>query len=121
MQQPQTSSSSLTDFSACIDACAEALKACQACAFADIQSGDALMDACALLNLDCADICTTTLNALARRSPHYGDFCAVCAHLCRACAAECARHPHHAHCLHCAQACERCAVACERHAGARHQ
>jgi hypothetical protein len=118
--QAAESSPPLLDFSECIDACAEALKACQACAFGDIESGDALMDACALLNLDCADICAATLNALARRSRHYGDFCALCAHLCKACASECARHPHHAHCTQCRQACERCARACERHAAARH-
>lgn len=106
----------------CIEACEEALHACQECAAHDIRSnthGD--MGACALLNLDCADICAATLNVLARGSPHHGDFCAVCAHLCQTCAAECAKHADkHEHCARCRTACEACAAACSKHASERH-
>ncbi|EER60237.1 protein of unknown function DUF326 [Acidovorax delafieldii 2AN] len=110
------------NITACIEACEEALHACQECAAHDIrESGHGDMGACALLNLDCADICAATLNALARRSPHHGDFCALCAHVCRTCAAECAKHAgEHAHCARCQQACEACASACEQHASERH-
>lgn len=102
----------------CIDACAAAIQACQACAAADIRDGGR---DCALINLDCADICTATMNALARNSEHHGDYCALCAHICRACAATCAEHAAmHAHCAACQAACEACAHECVKHANERH-
>jgi hypothetical protein len=107
------------DFDECIEACEEALHYTQRCAAADIRELDPAMAQCALLCLDCADICAATLNVLARHSPHHGDFCAVCAHICRACAAECAKHDHD-HCRQCKAACELCAVACARHASEKH-
>jgi len=114
------SQDNLKDFDDCIEACEEALHACQECAGADIREGDAATAKCSLLNLDCADICAATLKVLARHSDHHGDFCAVCAHLCRACAQECSLHEHE-HCVRCKAACERCAEACEKHAGEAHR
>jgi hypothetical protein len=99
---------------ACIEACEEAIHASQACAAADIREGNG---DCALINLDCADICTATMNALARGSEHHGDFCRLCAHICRTCAAACAVHAkEHAHCARCQRACEICAAECDKHA-----
>lgn len=107
------------DLRDCIEACQEALHAAQECAAEDIRAGN--MAQCALINLDCADICLATMNAMARKSPHHGDFCALCAHICAACAAECAKHAHmHEHCARCQAACERCAAACKKHASERH-
>ena len=98
---------------ASIEACEEAIHACQACAAADIREG---RTDCALINLDCADICSATMNALARDSVHHGDFCKLCAHICRQCAAACAPHASvHAHCAACQAACERCARECDKH------
>lgn len=106
------------DLQACIEACEEALHACQECAAADIREGGDAQ--CALINLDCADICAATLNALARGSQHHGDFCALCAHLCRVCAQACEIHAgKHAHCKRCQEACEACATACDEHAKER--
>jgi hypothetical protein len=103
---------------ACIEACKAAIHACQSCAAADIREGSSH---CALINLDCADICTATLNALARSSEHHGDFCALCAHICRACATACAMHADkHEHCANCKAACEACATECAKHAKERH-
>lgn len=107
------------DLSTCLAACQAALQACQECAASDLGEGDPKMWACALINLDCADICEATIKALARRSPHHGDFCAICEHLCRACASECAKHDTE-HCRRCKEACIRCAAACSQHAGERH-
>jgi hypothetical protein len=102
----------------CIAACQEAIIACQNCAAQDIRAGTSL---CALINLDCADICAATMNAIARRSIHHGDFCAICAHICRACATACAAHAEvHEHCARCMAACEKCAVECAKHAKERH-
>nr|WP_297382702.1 four-helix bundle copper-binding protein [uncultured Roseateles sp.] len=108
------------DLEPCMRACAEALLATRQCANACIRSGDRTLEACALLDLDCAAVCEATLGALSRESEHHGDFCALCAHLCRACAEECERHSH-AHCKRCAQACRACAEACDVHAGERHR
>jgi hypothetical protein len=101
-----------------IAACQEAIRACQTCAAADIRAGTSL---CALINLDCADICAATMNSMARRSIHHGDFCAICAHICRACAAACEPHADtHAHCAACQLACEKCASECVKHVKERH-
>lgn len=105
---------------AVIQACEDALRATQICANACIRSGDRMLERCALLDLDCAAICQATLSALTRGSEHHGDFCALCAHICRACAEECEQHVH-AHCKRCAQACRACADACAVHAGERHR
>jgi hypothetical protein len=102
----------------CIAACEEAIRACQVCAAEDIRAGTSL---CALIALDCADICTATMNAMARRSVHHGDFCSICAHICRACASACALHADvHAHCAACMTACEKCAAECVKHVKERH-
>lgn len=112
------STSEAVDLQACIEACEEAIHACQTCAAADIREGSAQ---CALINLDCADICSATMNALARRSAHHGDFCKLCAHICRQCAAACAVHAQaHAHCAQCQSACEKCAAECDKHASEAH-
>src|SRR5450830_977629 len=58
-----------------IAACKAAIEACQTCAAEDIRMAT---NVCALICLDCADICTATLHTLARRSIHHGDFCAIC-------------------------------------------
>lgn len=110
--------SELHNTQTCIVACQEAIRVCQACAAEDIRAGTTL---CALINLDCVDICTATMNSLARRSVHHGDLCAVCAHICRACAAVCAPHAETlAHCADCQQACEKCASECVKHVKERH-
>jgi hypothetical protein len=103
-----------TDLQACIEACEEAIHATQACAAADIRENAGAN--CALINLDCADICIATMNALARESVHHPDFCALCAHICTECAKACATHADkHAHCAACKAACEACAAACRKH------
>lgn len=108
------------NFDECIEACEVALHRCQECVAADIREADPGMARCSLINLDCADICAATLKALARRSEHHADFCAVCAHVCRACADECSQHEHE-HCALCAAACQRCADACDKHTAERHR
>ena len=101
-----------------IAACKAAIEACQTCAAEDIRMAT---NVCALICLDCADICTATLHTLARRSIHHGDFCAICVHICRACAAVCAPHAEvHEHCRRCMEACEQCAAQCVKHVKERH-
>ena len=96
-----------------IEALEECVHACSDCASHDIREG---MVECALICLDCADICAATLKVMARHSAHHGDFAKLCAHICRECAAECAKHDHE-HCKKCAAACLACATECDKHSG----
>lgn len=101
------------NFHGCIQACEDVIHASQACAAAAIREGNGNS---AFTNLDCADICTATMNALARGSKYHGDFCRLCAHICRTCAAACSLHAkEHAHCVTSQRACEKCAVECDKH------
>ena len=70
-----------------------------------------MMAECIRLDLDCAAICRLAAAYMARE--YAGNVCNVCADICEACGAECARHPQ-AHCQNCAQACRRCAEECRR-------
>ena len=73
---------------------------------------------CIELNLDCADVCTTTSRVVARvteRSPEVvRPLLEACIAACRACADECEGHADHMeHCRICAEACRRCEQACQ--------
>jgi uncharacterized membrane protein len=91
---------------------------CTACADACL-SEDMVADLvkCIRTDLDCADICTATGNALSR---HTGFDATVtqallqaCASVCKACGNECQQHADmHEHRRICAEACRRCEVAC---------
>ncbi|MBA4066892.1 MAG: four-helix bundle copper-binding protein [Isosphaera sp.] len=99
------------ELTACIEACEECLHQYQHRAVECINEG---MADCTLLDLGCADACAAALNAMARESAHHGDFCALCAHLCEACATECEKHASkHGHC-------RRCAAECKKHATEAH-
>ncbi len=103
---------------ACIDACNACADACDHCATACLQEDDVKMMArCVALDIDCAAICRLAAGAMSRGSPFATQICRVCAEICEACGAECAKHTHHAHCQECAQACQRCAAECRRMAG----
>ena len=90
------------------------MAACEHCASACLREDDvAMMAECIRLDRDCADVCALTARLLARGSRFGSELLPVCAQICQACAAECARHQH-AHCQECAQACTRCAEECLR-------
>lgn len=63
------------------------------------------------LMLDCAEICPTTLNLIARSSDHHDHLCRECAEICSACAASCERLEGMEECV---QACHRGAESCDR-------
>lgn len=90
------------------------IAACEHCASACLREPDvAAMAECMRLDRDCADACAFATRLLVRASGFTRDAMQVCARLCQACAAECARHSH-AHCQECAQACQHCAEECLR-------
>ena len=104
-------------YQSCIVACDAWADDCDYCASACLQEDDVeMMVECIRLDLDCAAICRLAASYMSRDSGYAERLCALCADICDACAAECARHPQ-AHCQACAQACRRCAGECRRMAG----
>lgn len=70
----------------------------------------------AILLRDCADICTITAKYLARGSMFSRCIALLCADICDACGAECARFPDEMS-QNCAQVCFHCARACRSFVG----
>jgi hypothetical protein len=111
-------------FARCIDACAAGAQACLVCAdacLAEPTTGELI--GCIRLDLDCADICTTTGRLLARQhalDPALAQaMLQTCVAACRLCADECGSHAsHHDHCARCADACRACEEACRALLGA---
>ena len=103
---------------ATIDTVLECGEACTECADACLSEDSvAALARCIRLNMDCADVCSTTARILSR---HTAADVAIsravleaCVVACASCAAECAQHADmHEHCRICAEACRRCEQAC---------
>jgi hypothetical protein len=103
----------------CIEACLQCQTVCSFCADACLHEQKvAELRRCIRLNLDCADLCATTVRLLSHAEP--GDLTSLralleaCASICSSCASECRKHADaHHHCGVCAAACEECARACQ--------
>jgi hypothetical protein len=113
---------------AAIEACLDCSQVCTACADACLSEDDpASMVKCVRDDLDCADICTTTMRVLSRHTGYDADPAGrhvrprltraqltACIAACTACADSCAEHAdHHEHCRICAETCRRCVNACQ--------
>lgn len=104
---------------ALVQAAAECVAVCTACADACLAEDDpASVRACIRTNLDCADVCQATGRLIARPGKQDADTLAAqleaCATACRACADECGRHASDMeHCRVCAESCRACADACD--------
>lgn len=101
-------------FKTCIDECARCAQECELCATACLSEPDVkALAECIRLNRDCAAVCWLAASFLSRRSEFDTDVCRLCAAVCDACAAECAKHEHD-HCRRCADACRLCAEECRK-------
>lgn len=70
------------------------------------------------LLMDCAQMCTTTADFMARESTVHDRACGLCAELCRQCASNCDQVAGDDQMVtQCAELCRRCADACDRMAG----
>ncbi|WP_269510784.1 four-helix bundle copper-binding protein [Burkholderia sp. IMCC1007] len=99
-------------YDTCMAACDACAHACDACTAGCITEPDAhVLAACIALDIDCAQLCRFASGAMARRSTLAPQVCALCAHACDRCAAECRQHAHE-HCRRCALACDACAAMC---------
>ena len=104
----------------CIERCFSCAQSCTACADACLAENSIdMLRGCIRLDLDCADICTTT-GTVASRCTETNQKILVqlldlCANACQACAEECERHAeHHEHCRICAAECRHCEESCRR-------
>jgi Domain of Unknown Function (DUF326) len=104
----------------CIEACSDCAESCTQCADACLAE-DSVQDltTCVRLNLDCADICTTTGRVVSRQTGYdarvTGAVLRACIQACSSCADECDIHAAHGmkHCEVCAAECRRCEEACQ--------
>jgi hypothetical protein len=102
----------------CIEECYDRAQMCVSCADACLAE-DMVQELtqCIRLNLDCADVCTTTGAISSRRTGSNEQTIAqmleACATVCRSCGDECESHADmHEHCRLCAEACRQCEAAC---------
>lgn len=112
---PPTATKGVTD--ACVAACQTCATACLSCADACLTEDPKGQADCIRLNQDCAALCRTTGEILARGTISDGAsihaLLTACASMCAACATECEKHAGHmAHCKRCAEACRACETAC---------
>ena len=91
---------------------AKCAEACELCATACLAEDElkALAN-CITPDRDCADSCRLVATFAVRGSSFTTLLSAVLADLCKACCAECSKHPM-AHCRVCAGACRSCEAAC---------
>jgi hypothetical protein len=67
------------------------------------------------LLMDCAQICTTTADYMARGSSFHDRTCSLCSEICRRCAESCEQLQGNDQLIkQCAEMCRRCAESCER-------
>jgi len=96
----------------CMAACDACAHACDACTAGCLAEPDVhKLATCIALDIECAQLCRFASGAMARRSVLVPLVCALCAHACDLCAAECLQHTHE-HCRRCALACDTCAAMC---------
>lgn len=119
-QQPQQSQQSRQyapqgqQYQACIDACLTCAQACEMCASACLcEQNVGELTRCIRMNQDCATLCLAAATIMARDGEIAEILCRLCADVCDACGAECARYSM-AHCQTCARACKACADECRK-------
>lgn len=93
----------------CIRACLDCFKSCETCIGA--HAGEQAMAECIRLCIDCSNICEASAGACARDSRQAEKFAALCAEICDACGAECAKFDS-PECHDCAEKCRHCAEEC---------
>jgi hypothetical protein len=115
---PKTISLDRKILAATIDTLTDCAETCTQCADACL-SEDMVADLvkCVRIDLDCADICTTTARVISRHTGYDVNVTrsqvTACAEACHACAEECAQHASmHEHCRICAEVCRACEQVC---------
>ena len=113
---PHSTSQAVTpEVARCIDDCYGCATSCNATVAHCLEKGGkhAEPQHIALL-LDCAAICETAAESMARNSAMHAQICEACAKVCRQCEADCRSFRDEPLMQECADACRRCAESCER-------
>lgn len=106
--------SSVQTWQPCMDACNRCAQACDECLNSCLKEPDVQARVrCIQILRDCSDICTLSARYMSRGSQFAPTLCRLCADICEACAAECARFQDH-HCQECARYCRDCAEQCRQ-------
>lgn len=102
-----------------IDALTNCAITCEWCADQCLNEKDQLkmLVECIRSDKDCATICRTGAELLARDSNYSSEIVELCEKACRECAEECEKHDHE-HCRICAETCRKCEAACKSFATA---
>ena len=95
-------------------ACSNAAELCLTHCLAALAAGDKSLQACAATSREVATVCTALRSLAAQNAPHLAAYAKVAAEICKACEAECRKHPQHATCTSCADTCAACAAECEK-------
>ncbi len=96
-----------------MQALAECIEACGICASSCLNESDVeKMRDCIATDLDCADVCSTTLKVVSRNSSQADALIKACIEICKRCEEECNKHDMD-HCQKCADACRSCKQECE--------
>lgn len=104
----------LQDYAEALDALIECAAACTLCADACLGETGKVeqLRGCITMNLDCADVCATTVRLLSRQTQPPNQLIHAqmhaCVVACQLCADQCAMHPMHKHCKICAEICHIC-------------
>lgn len=100
---------------ACLEACNSTRDLCLVTLAHCIEKGGPLAETRHLETLlDCAAICATAGEFLARGSERHARTCGVCASICRDCEASCRSIADGSTLQRCAEACAQCAASCEQ-------
>lgn len=103
-------------FSKCARACSDCQRECDACAThcAESMAEGAKHHLATLMSCrDCADVCSTAAQIVARGGPYADLICQACAEVCARCAKECEHHGRDDKVMaRCAEECRKCETAC---------
>ena len=116
---PRTDNQRVIEYSATVKALSTCAETCVACADACLGEFEGVeqLRRCITTNLDCADVCTTTMQVLMRQTESPNDLVHAqlhaCILACHLCADECERHSEmHNHCRINAESCRYCQERC---------
>ena len=95
-------------------ACSSAAELCVSHCVTMLAEGDKSLQACAATSREMAVVCSALRSLAAQNAPHLTAFAKVSADMCKACEAECLKHPQHPVCKACADDCAVCAAECAK-------
>jgi hypothetical protein len=103
----------LMDKQKCLELCFECAAECEKCYAVAVKGNIEESQRIIQLTRDCADLCITCAQFMARDSESYQALCKACADACEACADACEKMDNDT-CQRCEEVCRRCAETCRK-------